>query len=109
MSPLRFPSLAAFCQGSSFPLEALAPKIAWARHASWNMIARAKLAFLLLHDRIVHMDVIEYGGQILMSQQFLQAKRIIALEQIVHGEGVSQDMWANPFARDSGALFEPLE
>lgn len=51
-----------------FCLKALAPQITWSRHPRGNMIARAKFAFLLLDDRIIHMDVVEDGGQILMAQ-----------------------------------------
>src|SRR5205807_10530951 len=83
--------------------------LTWSRHSRRNVIARAKFALLLLHDRIVHMDVVEDGGQILMTQEFLQAKRIIALEQIVHRKRMPQDMRADSLACNLSSLFEALD
>lgn len=74
---------------SSFHLKARAPEIAWAWHPCGKVIARAELTFLLLDNGIVHVNVVEHGGQILVPQQFLEAKWIIALEQIVHRKGMA--------------------
>src|SRR5579875_3123802 len=67
-------------------LEALAPELARSRHACGEMIARTVFAFLLLKDGIIHMDVVEDRAQILMAQQFLEAERIAALDQVIHGK-----------------------
>src|SRR5579885_3803410 len=90
-------------------LEALAPELARSRHACGDMIARTVFAFLLLKDGIIHMDVVEDRAQILMAQQFLEAERIAALDQVIHGKGVPQDVRTHAFARDPRSFSEPLE
>lgn len=78
-------------------------------HAGRDMIARAVFAFLFLQDRIIHVDVVEDGRQILMSQEFLERKGIVALNEVVHGKGVSQDVRTDALSLDPRTFFEPLE
>jgi hypothetical protein len=90
------------------PLWAFAPGLAWSRHADWKVIARAIPALLLLEYRIIHMDIVEHGRQVFVAQQFLQAERIAALDEVVHGKGMAQDVRADTFSLDTGTFFEPV-
>lgn len=58
-------------------------------HAGWNVIARTVFAFLFLQDRIIHMDIVEHSRQILMSQELLERKGIVAFDEIVHRKGMA--------------------
>src|SRR6266536_6540327 len=82
------------CKHFSLPfgLSLLTPCLPCPRHPSRKMIPRAVFAFLLLQDRIIHMDIVEHSRQILMPQQLLQRKGIIALDKIVHGKGMPENV-----------------
>src|SRR5713101_1918309 len=79
------------------------------RHPGWNVIARAVFPFLFLEYRIIHMDVVEYGGQVLMSQELLERKGIVAFDEVVHGKGVPENVRTDTFVGDPRACSEPLE
>src|SRR6266704_1898876 len=88
---------------------ALSSGLSRPRHPGWDVIARAVFAFLFLEDRIIHMDVVEYRGQILMPQELLERKGIVALNEVVHGKRVSKDMRTDALSCDPRAFFESLE
>ena len=73
------------------------------------MIARTIFALLLLKHGIIHMDVVEHRGQIFMSQQLLETKGIVTLDEVVHGKGVPQDVRADAFVCNACTRFESLE
>src|SRR5579883_811064 len=85
--------------------ESSASRLFWSGHAGRQMVSRTVFALLRLNGLIVHMHIHLDCGHILMPQQFLEAKRIIAQHQITNGECMAEDMRANSFASDSGALF----
>src|SRR5262249_51932661 len=101
--------LIAYLSPSLFRPNALASGLSRPRHAGWNVIARTIFAFLFLKHRIVHMDVVEYRRQIFMAQQLLQAEWIVALDEVIHGKRVPENVRANALALNISAFFESLE
>ncbi len=49
----------------------LAPCLPRPGHAGRKVVAGAVFAFLLLKDRIIHVDVVKHGRQVLVAQQLL--------------------------------------
>src|SRR5260370_4417644 len=92
-----------------FCLETFAPRFAWPWHAWGNVISRTIFPFLILDRRIIHMHVIFHRRHIFMSKQLLQAKGIVALHQIVNGEGMTEDVRTDALADNASTLFEPFE
>ena len=73
------------------------------------MIARTVLALLRLDRLIVHVHVVFDRRHILMPQQFLQAKGVIAQHQVANGEGMAEDVGADALAGDTRSLPDALE
>ena len=83
---------------------AFTPDIAWTRHSCGQVIAGTVFAFLLLNGGIIHMHIVLDGGYIIVSQQYLQAERIIAQHEVAHGEGMTQNVRTDAFAGDASPL-----
>src|SRR5579872_1229378 len=83
---------------------ALAPDIAWTRHTCWQVVAGTVFALLFLNSGIIHMHVVFYGRHIIVSQQFLQAERVVARHEVAHGEGMAQNVRTDAFAGDARAF-----
>ena len=83
---------------------AFAPDLPRPRHARRQVISGTVLALLILNGRVVHVHVVLDRRHILMPQQFLQAKRVIAQHQVAHREGMPQDMRADALVGDPGSL-----
>jgi len=73
------------------------------------MVARAVLALLGLDRLIVHVHVVLDGRHILMPQQFLEAKGVIAQHQVADGEGMAEDVRADALAGDARSFTDALE
>ena len=59
------------------------------------MIAWAVLALLGLDRLVVHVHIVLDGRHVLMPQQFLQAKGIIAQHQVANCEGMAENVRAD--------------
>ena len=114
-APWPFPhplsKLALLARSAPLPLRpiAFAPDLPRPRHARRQMISRTVLALLILNGRVVHVHVVLDRRHILMPQQFLQAKRVIAQYQVAHREGMPQDMRADALVGDPGSLAKTRE
>jgi hypothetical protein len=73
------------------------------------MIARAILALLRLDRLIVHVHVVLDRRHILMPQQFLEAKWVIAQHQVANGEGMAKNVWADALIGDACSFTDALE
>ncbi|SRR6266487_2726546 len=73
------------------------------------MIARTILALLRLNRLIVHVLVILYCRHIFMSQQFLEAKEVIAQHQGANGEGMAKNVRADALIGDARSFTDALE
>jgi len=73
------------------------------------MIARAILALLGLDGLIIHMHIVLDGGHVLVPQQFLQAKGIVAEHQVADGEGMPEDVRTDAFPRHPRTLADASE
>src|SRR5260370_4451695 len=62
--------------------EASPPGLLCPRHARWKMIASAVLALLRLNRLIVHVHVVLHRLHILVPEQFLTTKSVIAQNQL---------------------------
>ena len=69
-----------------------------------QVISRAVLALLRLDCLVVHVHVVLHSAHILVTQQFLQAERIIAQHQVADREGVPEDVRTDALVRDPGSL-----
>ena len=63
------------------------------------MIARTIFAFLLLDRRIIHVHIELDRRHILVPQEFLQAKGIIAQHQVANGKRMAKDVRTDAFLR----------
>ena len=54
-----------------FRPEALVSGLTWSRHSRWNMVTRTIFPLLLLKHRIIHVNIVEHSGEILVSEQLL--------------------------------------
>ena len=73
------------------------------------MIARTILALLRLDRLIVHVHVVLDRRHILMPQQFLQAKGVIAQHQVANGEGMAKNVRADALIGDARSFTDALE
>src|SRR5258708_5880562 len=89
--------------------EASPPGLLWPRHARWKMIARAVLALLRLDRLIVHVHVVLHRLHILVPEQFLKTKGVIAQHQVADRKRMTKDVRADTLARDPCALADPFE
>ena len=79
---------------------AFAPDLPRPRHTRRQVIARAVLALLRLDRLVVHVHVVLDGGHILMPQQFLQAKGIVAQHQVAHSKGMPENVGTDTLVGD---------
>ena len=92
-----------------FRLKSSTPGFSWARHARWQVIPRAVLAFLCLDRLIIHVHVVLHSGHVLMAQQLLQAKRVVPQDQVAYGERMTENVRADALVRDASTLTNTLE
>src|SRR5215467_9093295 len=100
--------LAFLCALSSGPV-ATPPCLPRPWHMLWQVVSGAVLALLRLDGLIVHVHVVLDGGHVLVTQQLLQAEGIVAQHQVADSERVAQNVRADAFASDTGALSDALE
>jgi hypothetical protein len=91
------------CARSSGPVAASA-RLPRSWHARGQVIARAELALLLLDGGVIHVHVVLHGRHVLVAQQFLETKGVVAQHQVARREGVAQDVRADALAADAGPL-----
>ena len=73
------------------------------------MIARTVLALLRLDRLVVHMHVVLDRRHILMPQQLLETKGIIAQHQVANGERMAKNVRADALVGDAHSLSDALE
>src|SRR5258708_18533212 len=73
------------------------------------MISRTVLPLLLLNIFIIHVHVQANRQEILVSQQFLERKRVVAQLQVTNGEGMTEDVRADALAGDPGPFAQARE
>ncbi len=73
------------------------------------MIARAILSLLCLNGLIIHMHIIFDRGHILMSEQFLQAERIVAQNEVADRKCMAKNVGTDPFPCDACSFFQAGE
>jgi len=88
--------------------EASAPLLSRPWHAGGQMISRAVLALLVLPGLILHVHVIQHRCEILVAQQLLERKWIIAQDEASHRKGVPEDVGADALIRDPCSQPHPL-
>ena len=68
------------------------------------MVSWTIFALLRLDGLVIHMHVILDGGHIFMPQEFLEAKGVIAQDQIANGKGMAKDVRTNALVGDPCAF-----